>query len=166
MRKQANEAPPLPLLIGGVAAILLGTSGFAAVMARTPASMNEAGIVLARDEVPTPPAERAGARSVPAWEEGAIGLTGKCPDCAVIASLREIEQLRAGIDPGTAGETRGDRNAKPGGPTTSREITVRMKDGSSRVFKDPNPANWRPGQRVILIEGATQDDDHDNHDDL
>jgi hypothetical protein len=34
-----------------------------------------------------------------------------------------------------------------------------MSDGSSRVFMDAHPANWRPGERVILIEGANRAND-------
>lgn len=38
----------------------------------------------------------------------------------------------------------------------SYEVTVRMRDGSSRAFMDANPANWRAGERVILIEAASR----------
>jgi hypothetical protein len=34
------------------------------------------------------------------------------------------------------------------------EITVRLADRSTHVFSDSNPANWRPGERIILIGGA------------
>ena len=33
------------------------------------------------------------------------------------------------------------------------EVTVRMKDGSSRKFISDNPVAWRKGERLILIEG-------------
>jgi outer membrane lipoprotein SlyB len=36
----------------------------------------------------------------------------------------------------------------------SFEITVRLADGSSRVFNDASPARWRSGERVIVIDGA------------
>ena len=36
----------------------------------------------------------------------------------------------------------------------SYEIIVRMADGLSRVFNDANPARWRSGERVIVIDGA------------
>jgi outer membrane lipoprotein SlyB len=38
--------------------------------------------------------------------------------------------------------------------TRSYEFTVRLADGSSRVFNDTNPARWRSGERVIVIDGA------------
>jgi len=33
-------------------------------------------------------------------------------------------------------------------------VTVRLSDRSTQVFSDSNPANWRPGERVILIGGG------------
>jgi hypothetical protein len=115
MRTQADRVPSLPLLIAGIVAILLGTSGFAAVTAWMPAS--------------TPP-------------EGDTRPTVKCAGCGVIASMRESQQPATGID------FRGES-------TRSYEVTVRMNDGSSHVFMDAKPANWRPGQRVILVEGKS-----------
>jgi len=31
------------------------------------------------------------------------------------------------------------------------EVTVRLQDRTTQVFSDANPANWRPGERIILI---------------
>jgi hypothetical protein len=144
MRTQADQVPSLPLLIGGIVAILLGTSGFVAVKAWMPASTNESGIVFAPDELPTPPVGRVGALAplVSAPREGDTPPTVKCAGCGVIASMREIQQPATGID------FRGES-------TRSYEVTVRMNDGSSHVFMDSKPANWRPGQRVILVEGKS-----------
>jgi hypothetical protein len=144
MRTQADRVPSLPLLIGGVVAILLGTSGFAAVTAWMPASTNGSGAVSAQDELPTPPVGRVGALGppVPAPPEGDTRPTVKCAGCGVIASTREIQQPATGID--FRGESTG-----------SYEVTVRMNDGSSHVFMDSKRANLRPGQRVILVEGKS-----------
>ena len=158
MSTQANEAPYLSILIGGVVAILLGTSGIAAVMAWTPTSTDVAGVVFAPDELATPPARPVGAqvRLPPALAENDARVSVKCAECGVVASTREIEQPGAGIDPGAAGEvTRGGRYEIPGKSTKRFEVTVRMNDGSSRVFLDPNPADWPLGERVILVEGAS-----------
>lgn len=157
MKMQANEARYLPLLIGGVAVILLGSSGIVAVMAWTPASTDVAGAVLALDEKsPMPPARPVSAQAQipPAQAEGDARVRVKCPECGVVASTREIEQLGA-----AGGATRSGQNEISGRSTKSYEITVRMNDGSSRMFMDANPANWRPGERVILIEGASQSSD-------
>ena len=44
-------------------------------------------------------------------------------------------------------------NRAPAG-SAGGEITIRLMDGSSRVIADPNPAQWRPGERVMVIDGA------------
>jgi hypothetical protein len=157
MRMQVNKVPTLPLLIGVAVAILLGASGFAASTAWIPASTSEAGLGFASDELPTPPAALLGAQAprAPALEEGDTPPTVGCAGCGVIASTREIQALAAGIDAGTAGgQARRGQYDPPGKSTRRYEVTVHMNDGSSRVFTDPNPANWRPGQRVVLVEGT------------
>jgi hypothetical protein len=35
------------------------------------------------------------------------------------------------------------------------EYTVRMRDGSSRVFQETLPTSWRLGERLTVIDGAT-----------
>ena len=37
---------------------------------------------------------------------------------------------------------------------TSYEITVRLEDGSSRVFHDTASSAWRTGDRVKIVDGA------------
>lgn len=74
----------------------------------------------------------------------------KCPECGVVESKREIAQ---------AGAARADTAAALSShalPVRSYEVTLRMKDGSSHRFVDTNPANWRPGERVILIGESNQ----------
>lgn len=34
------------------------------------------------------------------------------------------------------------------------EVTVRLADRSTHVFSDSDAANWRPGERIILIGGG------------
>jgi hypothetical protein len=159
MRTQADQAPSLPLLIGGVVAILLGTSGFAAVMAWTPALTTESGMVFAQDEFPTPPVGRVGAQAPRATPqgEGDTRPTVKCAGCGVIASMREIRQPATGIDFGTAGGTaRRGQSDLPGESTRSYEVTVRMNDGSNHVFMDSKPANWNESARQRFLIGVDQ----------
>ena len=40
--------------------------------------------------------------------------------------------------------------------TKSYEITVRFEDGSSRVITQPEPASWRTGDRVKVVNGVLQ----------
>lgn len=57
-----------------------------------------------------------------------------------------------------AGESNGKTRCKYCGIIEStrkvgsvHEVTVRLADRSTHVFSDSNPANWRPGERIILI---------------
>lgn len=151
MKTQAAEGPHLQLRIGGVTVLLLGTYGIAAVMAWMPAWTDDRFSTL-----PAGPID-AQARVTPARTEGGARVRVKCAECGIVASTREVEQPGAGIDPGTAGgAARGGRNEMPGKSAKSYEVTVRMRDGSSRAFMDANPANWRAGERVILIEAASR----------
>jgi hypothetical protein len=51
--------------------------------------------------------------------------TSRCPECGRIESLRD------------------------------GEFTVRMADGSSRVFREDPAVSWRLGERLIYIDGAS-----------
>ena len=127
MKIHVHEAPYLRLLIGGIAAVLLGLFGIAAVMAWTPASTEDS-----VDKLLTLPTKTVGSH-----------VRVKCEECGVVVSTREIEQPG-----GSGGVTRGGKRG--------HEVTVRMKNGSNRVFMDANPANWRQGESIILIQGASQ----------
>jgi len=82
-------------------------------------------------------------------------LRTKCPECGVVESWREI--VPDGSDHAdTAVVQQGRTSPQNRAPQLkSYEITLRMKDGSSHRFVDANPANWRPGQRIILIGQST-----------
>jgi|PlaIllAssembly_1097288.scaffolds.fasta_scaffold93563_2 hypothetical protein len=161
MKMRANETPYLLLLIGAGAVILLGTSAIAAVTAWMPTSTDVAGVVLAVDKLPTLPSGPVGvvAQIPPARAEGAARVRVKCAECGVVASAREIGQFGGGIDPGAAGGLRRGGRNELGKSTQGHEVTVRMKDGSSRAFMAANSANWRAGERVIIIEGTSQSKD-------
>jgi hypothetical protein len=34
------------------------------------------------------------------------------------------------------------------------EYTVRMIDGTTRVFREPLPTSWRVGERILVIDGT------------
>jgi hypothetical protein len=78
-------------------------------------------------------------------------VRAKCPECGVVEAMRELAPLAVDARPAVAGD--GGR-----GPRSQRtyEITLRMKDGGSHHFVDTNPANWRLGERVLLIGGPTR----------
>ena len=58
----------------------------------------------------------------------------RCHECGKIESMRMI--------------------AAAGDLPPTYEITVRMRDGSYRVNRDPTPADWRLGDRIKLVGGA------------
>ena len=58
----------------------------------------------------------------------------KCAECGVVESTRRVAQ---------------EGNLPP-----LHEITVRLRDGSIRVSSQVNPAQWRIGERIILIDGT------------
>ncbi|MBI3525775.1 MAG: hypothetical protein HY066_14855 [Betaproteobacteria bacterium] len=155
----------LPLLIGCLAVILLGSSGIAAVMDRAPGATDPAGVVPALGQIGT-----FGVSPVAPDETQAPGLSARaahgahvkarCTECGVFTSSRVIEPAGAGVERGmTGGLVRDARNGTPGKTAKRYEITLRMRNGSSRVFMDTTPAHWRAGERVILIEGASQSND-------
>ena len=60
----------------------------------------------------------------------------RCPECGVVESMRRIVQ--------------------PGNSPALHEITVRLRDGSTRISSHINPAQWRIGERVIVIGGPNR----------
>lgn len=60
----------------------------------------------------------------------------RCPHCGRIESKREIVPSVA----------------DPRSPRIY-EYTLRMADGSSRVFREALPASWRVGERLTFIDG-------------
>lgn len=68
----------------------------------------------------------------------AVGLNNarsNCPECGVVSSTRYIAQGNVGGN-------------------SSIDVTVRMRDGSTRQFTDTSSANWRVGDRMMIIGSA------------
>lgn len=130
MNPQANKFRYLPLLIAGIAVILSSTVGIAAIMSLLPASNDGSGDVFALDNFPVAPAKPVAvtAQTAPGKVTGDARANGRCAECGVIVSTREID--------------------------ARYEITIRMADRSNRVINHASPASWRPGERVIVIDGA------------
>jgi outer membrane lipoprotein SlyB len=134
-------------LITVMVIILLSSAALARMMGWSPNSADDSGGILALDR--TAP--------VPATSEARVET--KCPECGVIVSMREIEVRNDDAKPGaTGGAVAGGQSGTRVQTTRTYEITVRLSDGSSRVFNDASPARWRSGERVILIDGASRPD--------
>lgn len=123
-------------VIGAVAAIMLVSFGIAAVWAWSPRSTNVINVAVATSNFP---------------EQSEVNelSTARCEECGVVESIRKIERSEEG-----SGKTAG-RYEMTRAPLIS-QITVRMSDGDSHLFTDASLANWRPGERIIIIKGTTR----------
>jgi hypothetical protein len=137
MKPQANRPPYLAPLIVGMAVILFSTAGIARMMGWGPDSTDDSGGILS------------------AQAGGAARAKGRCAECGVITSMREIaaRDEGAGLD-ASGGTVSGHQDALPETSARRYEITIRLADRSSRVINYASPASWRPGERVIVIDGA------------
>lgn len=133
----------LPLLITSIAVLLFSTAGLARMMGWGPNSTDDSGGIPALDQAALV-STTSEARAKP-----------RCPECGVIVSIRKIERRDEDSGAGAAGGvTAGNRNEARVKSAKSHEIVVRMADGSSRVIAEANPARWRRGERLIVIDGA------------
>ena len=137
MITQANKRSYLPLLLGGIAAILV--SGIA--IGSLAISFQESNGVVAPAAPPVTAAP--------------VARSYRCAECGVIESTRKIEapDETTGVDPSgrMAAGNRGEIGAKL---LPNYEITIRLRDGSMRVIRDPKPAKWRHGEQVTIIAGV------------
>ena len=94
-----------------------------------------AGIALGAAWVPG--ATDAASGALPAQAELTLQPARRCPHCGWIESKREI--LPGAADPHAL---------------QIYEYTVRMADGSSRVFEGALPTTWRLRERLLFVDGA------------
>lgn len=143
MDKNQNKPLHLPMLVAGVAAVLVSGIAIASL------AMSARGVdaVAASGEGAQTAAAPALAAAAPAG--------GSCVGCGVIASTREIEdsnEITTANDPGRGAA--GKRGVIAAKPLRNYEIVIRLRDGSTRVVRDANPAKWKRGERVTVIAGA------------
>lgn len=160
MKMNLNIVPHLRVLVGGLALTLLGIAGIATVMAWVPSVGDVENVGVALDSLPPPVSPVSVEEQISAGQaRRALSARRQCEECGVVASTREIRQRREGSEFGEFGAagdvTRGGRSA-PDESTRIYEVTVRMQDGSNRVFVQTSPANWRVGERLIFIAGLSQ----------
>ena len=81
----------------------------------------------------------------------------------MLASWQQPEQMGAESSAGLHGWIQSKREIAPLGvdarAPASYEYTVRMRDGSSHVFREEMPVSWRLGERLIVIEGSHRSTD-------
>lgn len=121
----------VPPLAAGVAAILVSAAAMAMVPVAELSRDWSAGTVAA-----AAPESSDESAARPAIDQ--VRMKARCDECVVIDSMRVIA---------AAGDT----------PAMS-EIIVRQRNGSTRVLtrtlSDAGHANWRRGERIVLIGGA------------
>ena len=137
----ARKMPPLRLLVAGAAFSVCIVSGLGVAIFRTHAVAAATGAVETTADSP--------ARRVADSHAGT-----RCSECGVIESTRIIVQSQKESERNTPGLATNDGLTESSARTVKvSDVTVRMSDGSIHQFVDANLANWRPGERLIFIEG-------------
>ena len=124
MKTPITKHARLPLLIAGIAAILFSTA------AATSTPLLE--WLHHHPSAGAGTAAQASDRPFPSTIEPRAAA--RCTECGVVESTRRV--------------------AQGGNLPALHEITVRLRDGSIRVSSQVNPAQWRVGERIILIDGT------------
>lgn len=146
MKTQQYKFLHRPLLVGGVAAILV--SGIA-IASLAISAQSLSGVFLPSK----PPEAVAAPASAPL--PAVRAHTYLCDGCGVIESMRKMDIPEDNTGARAAGGTApGKRGAVQAEPLRNYEITIRMQDGSMRVIQDARPAHWRYGEPVIVIAGV------------
>jgi hypothetical protein len=147
-----------PMVAAGIAAILLAGAAFAVAMYRFPAHAEVRGGVRSADYA-MPASSKSSAATAPAASmPGDNPGRGKrkCAECGLVVSLWEIEgndrELARVAAPSE--ESASTRHKSQTASHKSYKMTIRMADGTSRIIYHASPTTWRPGERVILIDGA------------
>lgn len=142
MENQEIRTPLLRLQTGGIVVGLLSLGAVTALMAGMPS-------VAAVSPAPTFPLAVSANEPKPRFRD-------RCEECAVVTSIREIEPPEHGIRSGAGSRTTKDAGNVVTGESTRRyEVTVQMRDGSTRVIEQARPASWRMNERLILIGGSS-----------
>jgi len=129
-------------LIAGIAVLLFSSVAVARIMGWLPNTTDASGGMAAIDPLTTAfPFSDPASESVRSRPNASTKR--RCPQCGVIASKREI---------GASANGQGDDEllAKA---AKRYEFSVRLDDGTYRAITDANPAAWRLGERVSIIDG-------------
>lgn len=143
MNIQTIKPLQLPLLGGGLAAILVGGIAMAFL------SISAQGFGGAAVAVQPPETVAVPAVAAP------LARAYRCAECGVIESMRIIdapaEKTAAKAPRRMAAGSRDESEAQP---LQSYEIVIRLQDGSMRVINDAKAASWRRGEPVTIIAGV------------
>lgn len=136
MRTQVDQYPHLALWIASV--VLFCVAGIAALVLWIPTAIGN----------PEDRATLAGSSRIPIQSAGEIGGTASagvvnnaptgtaCTECGVIESIRE----------------RAVRSEQAAESARNYEVTIRFRDGSTRVLSETTARMWRSGTAVKIID--------------
>jgi hypothetical protein len=137
MRTQVDQNSHLAMWIASVAFVCAaGSAAFMTWMPTAIGNPKDHAMPAASSRIPI---QSAVAIAVDKASAGAVSdapTRTTCAECGVVESVREI-------DP------RGDQAA---GSTRSYEVTIRLRDGSKRVFNQATSRTWRSGTAVKIID--------------
>jgi len=124
-----------PLLITGIAVILFSSAGVARMLGWGPNLTEDFSNIAALENSAT----------------SESGAGSRCPECGFVVSVREIDTQGEFSGLGAVDAADEYERLKS---TRSYEINVSLADGSSRLITVADPANWRAGERLIVIAGT------------
>jgi len=135
MNTQAPKFAHMPFLFAGITAVVF--SSLAATLLHgmewPPESFGAEDATYARSLSPAVPAPTPVA---PAVAEAQV--KARCDQCGVIETVRATA---------ATADSSADTSA-------GYEVTVRMRDGSTRMLLAASQATWRHGERIIVIDGG------------
>jgi hypothetical protein len=128
MSMQVPRSVPVSIAVAclAVAAILILTA-FAPF---SPWSASEFG------NIPNHPADQPSAETASATRApgGIPENTGRCTHCGIVVSTERV--------------------APVGDAPAVYQVKVRLADKTTRVFSETSAPRWRPGERIVIIEGG------------
>ncbi|MEP6998254.1 MAG: hypothetical protein ABI900_11420 [Betaproteobacteria bacterium] len=123
----------MPVVVAGMAAIVFSTVALTNVpLGWIYGSVQGTDPITAREKL-RPTSMALPSSGLP--DVGRIRITASCNECGVVDSMRRV----------VSADSLGDA-------PTVYELTVRMRDGSTRMVS-ASRANWRRGERITLIGG-------------
>jgi hypothetical protein len=133
MNASSPNLARLPQFAGGVAAFLCVTAMLALFLHATWFdSAPERGDVSSAPDLVQPDKAGVAGPNTAAPAAASERTRLKCPDCGVVDAVRNVTT---------------EDDVLP-----HFEITVRLRDGSTRVNRVSDPAQWRVGERITFIE--------------
>jgi len=147
---------PLKLVVG-TAVVLFSAAGIAAIVGwRSASAGNPDDIIMLHDSAgPSANVVALTSHAAQRQAQAKARARGRCAECGLIVSMEAINGHDDNLDIDAAGRpSAGDQDESPLNSAKHYELVVRMADGSSRVINQASPANWRPGERVMIIDGT------------